>query len=212
MNPWLTIDLPDYENHMCHASVCQLQTLNEMMDSQINKYKVKTAMILGIAGGNGLNHIDPDKFERVYGVDINSSYLALCMERYKNLSGTFEPIHADLTQNINDLPKADLLVADLLLEYIGLDCFLQVIEQVSPEYISCILQINTDKSFVSDSPYIHVFDGLEDVYHPITLYELTKAMFQIHYELNIADERELPNCKKLLQLDYKKAKEIVHWK
>ncbi|SHO45143.1 hypothetical protein [Anaerocolumna xylanovorans] len=197
MNPWLTIDLPDYENHMCHASVCGLQALNEMMDSQINKYDVKTAMILGIAEVNGLNHINPDKFEKVYGVDINSNYLALCLERYKNLSGIFEPLHIDLTQNVSELPEARLLVADLLLEYIGLNCFLKVVEQVKPEYISCILQINTDESFV--------FDGSEDVSHPITLYELTKAMFQIHYELNIADERELPDCKKLLQLDYIKA-------
>lgn len=208
MNPWLAIELSDYENHMCFQSVYQLQTLNEMMEGQINKYGVKTVMILGVAGGNGLNHINPGKIDKVYGVDINSSYLDLCCKRYESLSHIFEPIQIDLTQNTSELPKADLLVADLLLEYIGLNCFDRVIDQVQPEVISCILQADINDNFVSDSPYLHVFDRLEDVYHAVTVYELTRIMFQKHYELNFVDERLLPNYKKLLRLDYRRPKEL----
>lgn len=32
-------------------------------------------MILGIAGGNGLEHVDTEKRNKVYGVDINQEYL-----------------------------------------------------------------------------------------------------------------------------------------
>lgn len=70
-NPWEKVSLKDYENHMKLSTVHKLQELNEIMKSQIYKYKVKTVAILGIAGGNGLEHIDISKIDKVYGIDIN---------------------------------------------------------------------------------------------------------------------------------------------
>lgn len=55
-NPWETIKLDDYENHMKLASVSQLQAMNQMMKGQLD-YPVSSVMILGVAGGNGLEHI-----------------------------------------------------------------------------------------------------------------------------------------------------------
>lgn len=60
----------------------QKQTLNDMMKVQLNSYSMESVMILGIAGGNGLEY-----------------------------------------------------------------------------------QINTDKEFVSESLYLHVFDGLSNIHH-----------------------------------------------
>ena len=77
-NPWQNINLEDYENHMKLDSVMQLQSMNEMMNEQFYTYPVKTIMILGIAGGNGLNHIRPGKIEKVYGVDtVSYTHLTL---------------------------------------------------------------------------------------------------------------------------------------
>jgi len=42
-------------------------------------------MVLGVAGGNGLEHIDPDKYQTVYGVDINDEYLHVVEKRYADL-------------------------------------------------------------------------------------------------------------------------------
>ena len=56
-NPWEEIPLEDYENHMKLDSVLQLQSLNEMMKGQFQDYPFSSIMILGIAGGNGLEHI-----------------------------------------------------------------------------------------------------------------------------------------------------------
>ncbi len=47
-------------------------------------------MFLGAAGGNGLEHITPKYYEKIYGVDINAGYLAAVKERYTNLSGILE--------------------------------------------------------------------------------------------------------------------------
>lgn len=89
-NPWEEISLTDYENHMKLDSVRQLQTMNEMMRGQFNSYSVSSVMILGIAGGNGLEHIQQEKFELVYGVDINSAYLKEAARRYSYLDGVLK--------------------------------------------------------------------------------------------------------------------------
>ena len=88
-HPWKDIDLNDYENHMRLENVYQLQTMNEMMKEQFSAYPAKSVMILGIAGGNGLEHIDPKKFRSVYGVDINPDYLNVCQKRYSSLGDCF---------------------------------------------------------------------------------------------------------------------------
>lgn len=203
-NPWEDINLSDYESHMALDSVQQLQAMNQMMQGQLNKYDIQSAIILGIAGGNGLEHVDATKITKVYGVDINAEYLATAQERYKNLSGILECFCVDLCDDAEKLPRANLLIANLLIEYIGYDCFQKAVKIVNPQYVSCIIQINTDESFVSDSPYLHAFDGLECVHHQMEEQELQKSMERIGYQLIQTLEHPLPNGKKLVQLDFGK--------
>ena len=201
-NPWEKISLSDYENHMKLDSVMQLQTMNQMMKRQFG-YPVSSVMILGIAGGNGLQHIDANKFKKVYGIDINEEYLNAVRKRYSDISDILECIQLDLTTETDKLPKAELLIANLLIEYIGYDCFQKAVERVKPQYVSCIIQINTDDSWVSDSPYIHVFDDLDKVHHQIEESSLIRVMKEIGYKPIKQLERPLPNGKKLVQSDFK---------
>lgn len=203
-HPWQGIDLNDYEKHMSLDSVGQLQILNEMMKDQFYAYPARSVIILGIAGGNGLEHIDKQVIHKVYGVDINQSYLQACKSRYSELQGVLETIHADLTQSIESLPYADLLIANLFIEYIGYDCFQRVVEQVKPEFMSCVIQIDTDASFVSDSPYIRVFDRLEEVHHQMEEAALIRAMEQVGFKHIVETTKELPNGKCLVRMDFKK--------
>lgn len=204
-NPWEGISLSDYENHMSLDSVMQLQSMNEMMREQFAAYPVKTAMVLGIAGGNGLEHVDAEKYNKVYGVDINADYLTTVMKRYQDLSGTLECLQIDLKSESEKLPNAELLIANLLIEYIGYDCFQKVTEQVAPEYVSCIIQINTDEEqWVSDSPYLHAFDRLDEVHHQMEENALITSMENIQYHLITKKEQALPNGKKLVQMDFVK--------
>lgn len=201
-NPWSEIPLGDYEAHMRLASVGQLQALNAMMRGQLSRYDVSTAMILGVAGGNGLEHVDPAKYRTVYGVDVNAAYLTQCTARYPALTGIFRPVQADLMEKTAHLPEAELLVANLLIEYIGYENFRRAVGLVRPHYVSCGIQINTDAGFVSDSPYLHVFDGLEEVHHQLSEEGLTAAMGVSDYGLIEQAEVRLPNGKKLVRLDY----------
>ena len=166
-NPWEEIPLSDYEKHMKLDSVMQLQVMNKLMKGQFNAYPVSNIMILGVAGGNGLEHISKDKFERVYAVDVNSAYLKEVTRRYFYLDGILECLCINLINETEKLPKADMVIANLLIEYIGYECFQKVIQQTNPKYVSCIIQINVTDNWVSDSPYLHVFDRLEQVHHQI---------------------------------------------
>lgn len=182
-NPWEEIPLTDYENHMKLDSVMQLQAMNDMMKLQFYSYPVSSVMILGIAGGNGLEHIQKDTFKNVYGIDINPSYLQEVKHRYSNLDGLLECLCINLIEETDQLPKADMVIANLLIEYIGYACFQKAIQQVHPKYVSCIIQINMEDTWVSDSPYLHVFDGLDQVHHQIDEQALKHAMLEIDYHV-----------------------------
>lgn len=207
-NPWEEIRLEDYEKHMKLDSVMQLQVMNEMMRDQFFSYPVSSVMILGIAGGNGLEHMQKGNFKKVYGVDINRSYLQEVTRRYGNLDGMLECICIDLIKEPSKLPQADMVIANLLIEYIGYKCFQQAIQAVRPKYISCIIQVNAEGTWVSDSPYLHVFDKLDQVHHQIEEHALAQAMAEIGYNAKKATARPLPNGKKFIQMDFEKQSPI----
>ena len=204
-NPWEEISLEVYEKHMSLDSVKQLQAMNKMMKGQLNDYLVRTAMILGIAGGNGLEHVQTEKYDTVYGVDINEEYLNAVKERYGDLKGVLECIHLDLINETEKLPPAELVIANLLVEYIGYPVFRQVLRQVDPEYVSCGIQINRDETeWVSDSPYLHAFDRLDEVHHQMDAEELTSVMKETGYDKVLQSAEDLPNGKSIIRLDFRK--------
>ena len=204
-NPWEEISLETYEKHMSLDSVKQLQLMNRIMKSQFEDYPVDTVMILGIAGGNGLEHIDIKKYKKVYGVDINELYLQETQKRYSNLADVLQCLHLDIVCETEKLPQSQLLVANLLIEYIGYDAFARAVNIINPEYISCVIQINTDEEmWVSDSPYIHAFDGLDEIHHQMESDVLNEKMNSIGFKLILQDMTELPNSKALVRLDYQK--------
>lgn len=174
------------------------------MPSQDRTYPVSSLMLLGVAGGNGLEHISPHKFEKVYGVDVNADYLKAAARRYPDLEGTLECLRVNLLEEADRLPKAEMVVANLLIEYIGYECFQKVIRQVDPQYVSCVIQINMEDSWVSDSPYLHIFDGLEEVHYQMEEDALKKSMSEMGYPAIKTLARMLPNGKKFVQMDFER--------
>lgn len=206
-NPWEDISLSDYENHMSLDSVKQLQAMNSIMKKQFGAYPVDTAMVLGVAGGNGLEHVSKDKYKTVYGVDINADYLKAVEARYGALEGVLECIKADIVNECDKLPEAQLVIANLLIEYIGYEAFMMAMMRVRPQYISCVIQINIDEhQWVSDSPYLHAFDRLDEVHCQMEDEALTKVMEEICYRKTLSESYPLPNGKALLRLDFESEK------
>ena len=203
-HPWEEILLADYESHMRLASVMQLQAMNEMMKKQLAAYPVSSVMILGVAGGNGLAHIQKEKYNKVYGIDIKPSYLREVLRRYPALSGVLECLCMDLTKAADGLPKAKMIIANLIIEYIGYQCFQRAVRRVEPKYVSCIIQKDEGTGWVSDSPYLCRFEGLEQIHRSIEEEPLMQAMEDIGYHNIKALTRPLPNGKKFVRLDFKR--------
>ena len=204
-NPWEEISLEDYENHMRLDSVRQLQALDALMKEQFEAYPVRTAMVLGAAGGNGLGHVRPEKYDTVYCVDINGEYLRAIPERYAGLSDTLRCLRLDLVKEAGKLPRADLVIANLLIEYIGYAAFTAAVKQAGAGVASCVIQINPEEeTWVSDSPYLHVFDRLDEIHHQMNEDGLAAAMREAGYRQGLREEAGLPNGKKLVRLDFEK--------
>ena len=101
------------------------------------------------------------------------------------------------------LPHAELVIANLLVEYIGCDAFKEAVKKIDPVYVSAVIQINTDtKAWVSDSPYLHSFDRLDEVHHQMEEQSLSECLKEAGYSFRSSEREDLPNGKALLRLDY----------
>jgi hypothetical protein len=117
-NPWLDIPLADYEGHMASPEVRQLEALSELFAEALELRRPGSIVILGVAGGNGLDRIDSKVTERVVGVDINPLYLKTVRQRYSHLRGLV--LHcADLAEETLHLPPVELVYAALVFEHAG---------------------------------------------------------------------------------------------
>ena len=80
--------LSEYEQHMSSAEVQQSGALSGLFAEAIGRCRPSSIAILGIAGGNGLDHIDSSIAARVVGLDLNPLYLEAVRQRYSHLPGS----------------------------------------------------------------------------------------------------------------------------
>ncbi len=203
-NPWESMPLGIYEEHMKLSSVRQLQTLNEIMRSQINDYEAESLAILGVAGGNGLEHINKKTVSKIYGIDICQDYLDECRKRHSDLGDMLVLRKLDISDLSSDIPSCELIIADLLVEYVGIRTFAKQMEKTMPEVVSCVIQKNMDVQFVSVSPYADSFSEISNLHRDIDKKELITAMEEAGFKLIVEKEFMLPNSKKFIRVDFKR--------
>jgi hypothetical protein len=77
--------------------------------------------------------------------------------------------------------------------------------RVRPQYISCVIQINIDEhQWVSDSPYLHAFDRLDEVHCQMEEQALVRAMEEIGYRKILVQSNPLTNGKALMRIDFER--------
>jgi hypothetical protein len=123
-SPWLEIPLADYERHMSSPSVAQAALLADTLRRLAETYRPKSLALLGSAGGNGLECIDPLVTRRVVAVDLNAAFLEACAVRHAARFDKFETVHCDLSDGLPFTDPVELAVAALVIEYVELDSFL----------------------------------------------------------------------------------------
>jgi hypothetical protein len=119
MNPWLALPLEDYEGHMGSAAVDQLAPLADLFGEALARLRPRSVALLGVAGGNGLEHVDGTLTTRVVAVDVNQAYLDATKTRFPNLRG-LELHCVDLERDpLPDIEPVSLVHAALVFEHAG---------------------------------------------------------------------------------------------
>ena len=203
-NPWKDINLSDYEGHMNLESVNQLPVLRKIFKEQLQTYDIQKVMVLGIAGGAGLEHVSENQLKKIYGIDINEGFLAKCKERFSHLYPMLELLQKDLMDHSCELPSADLVVCNLVAEYIGYEALMDAIKKSAAKYASVVIQVNKEEGFVSTSPYLKSFERLNEVHCLMEEELLVSRMSLEGYEFIFKKIEDLPNGKILVRLDFSK--------
>jgi hypothetical protein len=163
-NPWLNIPIEDYEGHMGPDGVRQLDALADLFARALAFAKPESVAILGAAGGNGLDRIDPAITRRVVAIDINPDYLDAVRSRYSGCGGL--ELHAvDLSSQKLEIPPVDLVHAALIFEHTGTGlCLENALSLVKPcGCLSVVLQLPSESAAgVSPSRYSSIESVRQD--------------------------------------------------
>jgi SAM-dependent methyltransferase len=131
-SPWLEVPLDDYEGHMQAPQVAQLAALADLFEEALAAAQPESVAIIGIAGGNGLDRVDPARTTRIVGLDICEPYLDAVRTRHGGLPG-LELHCVDLTESEVRLEPVDLVHAALVLEHAGVGrCLDNALSLVKP--------------------------------------------------------------------------------
>jgi len=200
-NEWNKIELSDYENHMSDPNVLQLQILNRITQKQINVYNPLSLVFLGVAGGNGLEYCKD--IRQVYAVDINKNYLDTCLKRfpYSNI----EFIHIDLNKDNLNLRNIDLVIANLIFEYINEEIVVPKISKIlnAGGVLSIVFQIDSNNSFISKTKYSEKLTCLDIIHHTVKENYLHNILDKNNFTKVSEENYSLPNKKSLKRIDYK---------
>ncbi|KWW28056.1 MAG: hypothetical protein AUK63_2058 [bacterium P3] len=198
-SPWTGIKVEDYEGHM--RFVKQYDLLNRVFKEQISEHCFRAIGILGIGCGNGLEHIKPGTI--VYGYDINDYFLNECNNRHGKLGYKLKLQKIDLTNKNARIESCDLLISNLVVEYIGIFNFTRIINKSKPKCVSVVLQMTFDKDkSISDSPYKQKLNAISSVRSEIFPQDLTSTFELIDYHLQYSKTYEISPFKSFIRLDY----------
>ena len=158
-NPWLQIPVEDYEGHMSHPGVMQLQMLDEIFREVLKEFKPDSIAVLGSTAGNGFQHLLGQNFNRVVGIDINFKYLAECKAWFIQDIQNLQLICADLNELEFVDDTFDLIHAALIFEYVEIKNVLSKISRwLKPGGILTVVlqQHKEDTGKISETPYASI--------------------------------------------------------
>ena len=197
-NPWLTVPLSEYEQHMSSVEVQQLGALSDLFAEVIGRCRPLSVAILGIAGGNGLDHIDSSITARVVGLDLNPLYLEAVRNRYAHLPG-LELHCVDLSERHVELKPVQLAHAALVFEHAGVDCCLDnAISMIVPGgTLSVVLQLPTESGQTIGETQFSSIQNLKTHFSLISPASLRESLAGRKFRLIHQTTRELPAGKGL---------------
>jgi hypothetical protein len=202
-NPWLSIPLEDYERHMSHHLVGQAVLLNSLTKKYLDEIKPETAVFLGIAGGNGLEHININITKSVIGIDINPDYLNTAFKRYKHTITSLQLMNLDIIKNSKSICKADFIWAALVLEFTGIDKALEFCTNNIRKDGHLVVSIQSNNNRQSVSPTgIESIKKAGEIFSIVNPDMLLSKAVEIGYRLIGKEENDLPNGKSIITFHF----------
>lgn len=203
VNPWPGISAADYERHMSHPAVRQEQALNVIFRDQYETYLPEKLLCIGIGTGNGLEHVSQETTRIVYGIDINDDFLKTCYRRYADKIDSLRTRCLDIHREYFNEDKVDLVIANLVLEFIDIERFTDQLKAVSRKgtIVSIVFQVRHNASFISGSGInaIECLSGyIQEVDRPVLESRLKRDCFVRTKELH----HMLHDGKELVRLDF----------
>jgi hypothetical protein len=198
-SPWNTIPLADYELHMQHETVGQLQLLSSLTKKYLEQLRPEIVMFLGIAGGNGLEHIDNKITSEVFGIDINQSYLNETEKRFKEQIPGLNLINIDLSDKHSEIiTKANLIWAALIFEYVDKKACFEFINNNIQEngYVAITIQENNGIGSISPTG-IESIKAAGRLFNLISETDLIAEALRFEFHKLDFEENILPNKKSL---------------
>lgn len=108
----------------------QAALLANFFERELKTHRPKSVAVLGCAGRNGFDRIDPAVTQRVVGIDINPDFIAVARERFQRQLPGLELINADLQEGDLNVEPIDLVFAALLFEYVDADVVLASVQRL----------------------------------------------------------------------------------
>ncbi|WP_244946365.1 hypothetical protein [Microbacterium saccharophilum] len=189
---------------MSDPDVGQLAALLGITAAQLRDHPSRRVGIRGIAAGNGLDALDETEVDSVSGYDINADYLEACRSRYEARFGDrMHLIECSIDRSLAITPT-DLLIANLLIEYIGIDEFAAFVaaNTTAIGVPSCVTQRNGEVGVVSKTKYSSAFVGLESIASEVDPDALAAALSAVGWFEVSRSEHPLPNGKVLTRQDF----------
>lgn len=142
-SPWLQIPLADYEAHMASSAVDQAGLLADVFSDALQRFRPVSVAVIGCAGGNCFDRIDPSTTMRVVGIDINPEYLDATARRHSREFRQFVLHNADIAGDGVHLEPVDLSYAALIFEYVDLAAALRNLLSICREagHMVAVLQL-----------------------------------------------------------------------
>lgn len=204
-NAWNRIPLEDYERHMEHENVAQSQLLNDLTNKYLQKHNPESPLFLGVSGGNGLEHIDINKTKRVYGIDVNKSYLEETQKRFGEKIKQLVLINADISTSNESFLKADFVWAALIFEYIDIQKGFEFIANNMGESTKLIITIQSNNGNQSISQTgVESIKSVKEIFKIVDKDNLQVNALKVGFELIGSEENMLPNGKSFLTYEFER--------
>jgi len=192
-NPWLSVSLSEYEQHMSAVEVQQLGALSDLFAEAIERCRPLSIAVLGVAGGNGLDRIDSGITSRVVGLDLNPMYLDRVRQRYLHLPG-LELHCVDLSERHVELEPVQLVHAALIFEHAGVDCCLEnaISLILTGGHFSVVLQLPTQSGETVGASQVSSMQNLKSHFSLISPAWLRESLAARGLRLTHETTRALP--------------------